>query len=493
MTTTEETKVTFTPTAEQQEIQKAFDTGGTLLIEAGAGTGKTTTLKMLARSTSKRILYIAYNKAIQVEASADFPQNVQCRTAHSLAYRSHAIPFKHRLNGPRVTAKDAAKVLDITEGFGDEDSYLSPVQIARIALDTVRRFCYSADDEINKRHVPQQPGTEAYSDSFKDTVVKHARKAWADINDKNGKLKFEHDHYLKMWALSKPKLNVEVVMLDEAQDANPVIAQVVNAQTHAQRIMVGDRNQAIYGWRGAVDAMSTFPADHVCYLQKSFRFGPAVAEEANKWLTLLSAELRIIGHDPIPSVIEPLEDLPKGAAVLCRTNAEVITQAMREQAKGNRVAIVGGANEIKKYAEAAIDLMSGKRTWHPELCAFPNWGAVQEYCRTEADAAGTMKMIVRLIDTYGPEAIIQVADSCVDESKADIIVSTSHKAKGREWDHVRIGNDFQPRTEDGKEVPPSRPEMMLAYVAVTRAKITLDNEGLAWVSKLFATVELTEA
>ena len=483
--------MTFTPTQEQQRIQEAFDTGGTLLIEAGAGTGKTTTLKMLARSTSKRILYIAYNKAIQVEAAAEFPENAQCRTAHSLAYRSHAIPFKHRLNGPRVTAKDAAKILNITEGFGDEDSYLSPVQVARIVLDTVRRFCHSADDTILSKHVPQQPGTEDFSDSFRSTVVRHAKAAWSDITNKNGRLKFEHDHYLKMWALSKPKLNFDVIMLDEAQDANPVIAQVVNAQTHAQRIMVGDRNQAIYGWRGAVDAMSTFPADHVCYLQKSFRFGTAVAEEANKWLTLLSAELRIVGHEPIPSVIQQLDDLPKGAAVLCRTNAEVITQAMREQANGKRVAIVGGAGEIQKYAEAAIDLMAGKKTWHPELCAFNNWAAVQEYCRNEADAAGTLKMIVRLIDTYGPEAIIQVAETCVDESKADVIISTSHKAKGREWDYVRIGMDFQPRTEDGREVPPSRPEMMLAYVAVTRAKIGLDNEGLAWVDKLFTA--LTEA
>jgi superfamily I DNA/RNA helicase len=79
----------------------------------------------------------------------------------------------------------------------------------------------------------------------------------------------------------------------------------------------------------------------------------------------------------------------------------------------------------------------------------------------------------------------------MSEKNADVIISTSHKAKGREWDYVRIGMDFQPRTEDGREVPPSRPEMMLAYVAVTRAKIGLDNEGLVWVDKLFAA--LTEA
>ena len=89
--------------------------------------------------------------------------------------------------------------------------------------------------------------------------------------------------------------------------------------------------------------------------------------------------------------------------------------------------------------------------------------------------------MVRMIDTHGVQAILDVCDASVSEDKADLIVSTAHKAKGREWDHVLIANDFKAPEEDAQ---PSRPEMMLAYVAVTRAKLTLDNRGLAWVNDL---------
>jgi superfamily II DNA or RNA helicase len=76
---------TLTPTAEQQAAVDAFTTGGTVVVHAGAGTGKTSTLRLLsaARSTAKG-LYLAYNKAIQTEAERSFPRNVDCRTAHSL-------------------------------------------------------------------------------------------------------------------------------------------------------------------------------------------------------------------------------------------------------------------------------------------------------------------------------------------------------------------------------------------------------------------------
>jgi hypothetical protein len=483
----------FIPTYEQVRIHDAFQTGESLVIDAGAGTGKTSTLEYLGRSTDRKGLYIAYNKSVQTKAAERFPTNVECRTAHSLAYKPAMallnINFKQmnaRLNGPVVTAAASASILGITEGMGNEDDdvYLSPSQLARLALETVENFCYSDDDTILERHVPKTAGTEFYFDAYRARVKGFAEKAWADLTSKNNRLAFQHDHYLKMWALTKPKLKFDFIMLDEAQDANPVIANVVNAQTHAQRIMVGDRCQSIYGWRGAVDAMSDFKADHRLVLQKSFRFGPAIAAEANKWLTMLNGPLRLEGHEPVGSVVAPINDMPHGGAILCRTNAAVMQNAIEHQRQGKHVAIVGGASAIKAYAKAAIDLMSGRRTDHSELCAFKSWADVQTYCREERDA-GQLKMIVNMIDTYGPQRIIEVATACTREDTADVIISTAHKAKGREWDYVQIATDFTPKKkDDGTEASLSRADMMLAYVSVTRAKKVLDNLGLAWVDDL---------
>jgi superfamily I DNA/RNA helicase len=64
-------------------------------------------------------------------------------------------------------------------------------------------------------------------------------------------------------------------------------------------------------------------------------------------------------------------------------------------------------------------------------------------------------------------------------SSADVVLSTAHKAKGREWDAVRISDDFMPTKErEGESV--SRSEAMLMYVAVTRAKNALDCSALSW-------------
>lgn len=52
--------------------------------------------------------------------------------------------------------------------------------------------------------------------------------------------------------------------------------------------MVGDSAQAIYGWRGARDIMTGFDGTRLT-LSQSFRFGPRLAEEANRWLRIAGA------------------------------------------------------------------------------------------------------------------------------------------------------------------------------------------------------------
>jgi superfamily I DNA/RNA helicase len=261
-------------------------------------------------------------------------------------------------------------------------------------------------------------------------------------------------------------------MVDEAQDTNPAFAGVI-ANQRCQVIMVGDESQAIYGWRGARDAMTGFNAPHVANLSQSFRFGQAVADVANVFLTMLDAPIRVKGLDSKPSKVEALDE---PSAVLTRTNAAAIEAAMDAAARGRSVAFVGkmGA-EIKSFADAADKLMSGKRVMHADLSAFKSWAEVQAYAAT--DEGRDLRMMVKLVDTYGTGTLRKVAEDSVREADADVVISTAHKSKGREWDHVKIGSDFAP-PEEGNG--PSRPELMLLYVAVTRAKLTLDAGALSW-------------
>jgi hypothetical protein len=478
----------FSPTSEQQAIVDAFQTGKDLVVEAGAGTGKTSTLKLLADSQpDKQGLYLAYNKAIQTEASDKFPDSCECRTGHSMAYRGilrdrdiDGPALMKRLKAPRVTSRQAVQFLGIpSAGFEiDPEHRLASWIVSRSALETVSRFCNSADDEITERHVPRVRGVE-YEDQmgYARYVVPFARKAWEDLQKPHGQLKFNHDHYLKIWALKRPQLDFDYILFDEAQDANPVIARVVEEQD-AQKVMVGDSCQAIYGWRGAEDAMTNFDVEHRLMLSQSFRFGEVVADTANKLLGLLEAPLRLSGFDQIDSQLESLEEPD---VILCRTNAAVIQYAMQAQKTEKRVAIVGGTGDLQVFVEDAEKLIneeSGVR--HADLVAFNNWQEVCEYA--SSDEGADLKIIVKLINEYGCYAILEVCRASVDEKNADIIVSTAHKAKGREWDKVKIAADFRRPQEEN--IMPSRAELMLMYVSVTRAREVLDYTGIEWIEEL---------
>jgi len=473
-----------TPTDEQRAITEAYRAGQNLVIEAGAGTGKTSTLRLLASAApDRRGVYVAYNRAIADDAKRSFPPNVTCATAHSLAFRAVGRAFAHRLRAPRMPAREVARQLAITKPIPlDRGQVLAPAQAARIAMDTVARFCHSAAAELGARHVPTVPGLDEpkVTAALREVVVPLARQAWVDLSRPDGRLRFAHDHYLKLWQLSGPRLPCEFVLLDEAQDANPVIADVVERQHHAQRILVGDRCQAIYGWRGAVDAMASFDADARLALSQSFRFGPAIAAEANKWLDLLGAPLRLRGFDQVASRVAPLD---RPAAVLCRTNAEAVTQLMAAADEGRQAALVGGGGDIRRLAEAAVSLRAGQGTDHPELFAFKSWGEVQDYAAQDTGGSD-LKVMVGLIDRHGPELVVETMDRLVPEQGADLVVSTAHKAKGREWPTVRIAADF--REPKGEQASVPRSEAMLAYVAVTRARQVLDNDGLAWLDRWLA-------
>ena len=476
-----------TPTHEQVRAADAFRAGRHLALQAGAGTGKTSTLRLLAAETKRRGHYLAFNKDIARDAAARFPSTVQCRTAHATAFAALGHRYSNRLNSPRQPAWKTGQALGILRSVRIGDHEISQRTLSHNVLRTVTRFCHSAESTLARHHVPRLRGLDAPADhrQFAELVLPFAAKAWADLQRPDqGVVRFEHDHYLKMWALTGPKIEADFLFLDEAQDTNPVLEQVFTAQRdHAQLIMVGDSAQAIYGWRGATDVMAGFDAEQLT-LTRSFRFGPQIADEANRWLALADAPIRLRGTTAIPAEVTSV-DHPD--AVLCRTNIGAMTEVMRLLGEGHRVALTRGGQQLAQLALAARDLKEGRRTHHPELVLFATWGDLQDY--SAYDPAGRdLQPFVDLVDTHGPDAILAAVSALAEETHADVTVSTAHKAKGREWPTVRIGHDFpQPKdTDPGARKADQVAEQVsdadarLAYVAVTRARHRLDLGGLAW-------------
>jgi superfamily I DNA/RNA helicase len=483
-----------TPTAEQTAATDAFRAGSHLVIQAGAGTGKTTTLAMLARTAQRQGRsgrYLAFNRAIARDAARTFPPEVSCGTAHALAYSTVGRQYQSRMNSPRQAGWRTGAALGIDDGMSVRIGArkVNNKALSYTVLRTVTRFCQSADNDLTAQHVPPLRGAESepLHEELAGLVLPYARKAWADLqHPDHGVVRFEHDHYLKMWALRAPVIPADFLLLDEAQDTNPVIEQVFTAQRdHAQLVLVGDSAQAIYGWRGARDVMAGFDGQRLG-LSRSFRFGPALAAEANRWLAIVNAPIRLTGS---PGPATELCPVAEPTAILCRSNVGAMVEVIRQLEAGRAVALAGGGEALRALARAAHDLEAGRRTFHPELMLFESWPELREYA--EFDPAGRdLLPLVDLIDEHGSSAVLRALDHLSPEENAQVTVSTAHRAKGREWASVRIAEDFtgpddlDERDEDGVPVPGpvDVDEARLAYVAVTRARSLLDIGGLAWIN-----------
>lgn len=479
----------FQPTGEQEKIRDHYRTGKPLAVTAGAGTGKTSTLVLLGEAAPARVRYIAFNKSIALEAERKFPKWVRCSTSHSLAFQAVGARFRDRLDNQRhMPAKEVARILRITGPLRLSERTLAPHRVARLVMETVAQFCYSADQEPNGAHVSRVKGIDSPADKavLREALVPLARRAWDDLCQPAGQLRYQHDYYLKWWQLTGAVIDADVLFVDECQDLNPVLEAIVAAQD-AQVIAVGDACQQLYGWRGATDALDRLGGGSRLALSQSFRFGPAVAGEANKWLGLLGADIRLTGTPEIPSRLG-IADAPK--AILARSNAGVMKQVIEQVGAGRKVAMpsprpgVPGGAEIERLAKAAISLKQGRGTDHPELMAFQTWGELQDYAANDPGGED-LSVLVDLIDEHTPEKILAMCARLVEERYAEVVVSTVHKAKGREWESVRITDFRRPGKDPDDEVAPLPPrdQMMTAYVAVTRAKVLLDRGPLSFVDE----------
>lgn len=123
---------------EEQEtiIRTKLKAGECAVINAYAGTGKTTTLQAYAEANpDERILYVCSNSETASQAKKRFPKNTECRTMHSLAYRQIGWFCRHKLGAPRA--------MDVIRELGVK----SP-NVAVCAINTVEGFL--ADGRVTK-------------------------------------------------------------------------------------------------------------------------------------------------------------------------------------------------------------------------------------------------------------------------------------------------------------------------------------------------------
>jgi hypothetical protein len=476
------------PTSEQAEAIEFFLKGGSLKINAYAGTGKTSTLVLLSHNTPKQGQYIAFNRSIVRDAKQKFPASVNCSTVHSLALKS--TPSKYRVAKDKlfgkINANQLVEILGIKKNWRiDKDHTLHPRSQAFLILETIRRFTHSMDFEATTEHVPRHgslvAAPEATISAVSEFAVKGARYVWARMQDENDPVPLGHDGYLKLWALSEPMISADFILLDEAQDTNPVVLGVLGRQT-AQMVYVGDKYQQIYEWRGAVNAMEKIDTDYTTFLTTSFRFGDTIAEAATRVLSNLGEKRPLRGNPKVQSRIGSVA----AHTILARTNASTITAIIEALDIDKRPHLVGGNAELMEMLRGVQDLKNSQPSTVADFFGFENWQQVVEFAKS--GEGEHLLTFVNLVESRGERQLMWALNRTVEEEQCDVVVSTAHKAKGCEWKTVRLMDDFlksRPKKVEAsatsfevqnneKNIGHDPSELRLFYVALTRAKSAID-------------------
>lgn len=455
-----------------------------IVVDAFAGCGKTTTAMGWAQARpNMQILYLCLNTANATEATEKFASMpwVKVMTTHALARRAIKPP-EHKVTSRwnQLLVMDQMKLRNGRE--------------ALLLMKVLTAFFNSADSEISRKHVMEVAKERDMSAQEMNNAEAYAKLAWRNMWSADSEVQMPHDAYLKKFALTAPSLPYQAIIFDEAQDANPVTLQIVQGQMKKikQILCIGDRHQAIYQFRGAVNAMEILAqkAAHF-YLSNTFRFGSKVAEIANLLLSELKQETT-----PINGLGTDAAWAAEKVAHLSRTNAELFRVAAERRGEG--IHWVGGAKNYR------IDLvMDAYHLWARERelindklmkTKFLGWDDYKGYSEDAAD--GEAKVLVKLVEEHGhntPQLIQDILDNEVEnEADASLILTTAHKSKGLEWDYVRIADDFEVLEEaegtlaDANTTKFPVGEVNLLYVAATRARkaVQVNTDTLEWIQKL---------
>lgn len=471
----------FTPTAQQLHVIDLVGLHDFVKIDAGAGAAKTSTLALCAERYVVPSLYLAFNKTMQTEAEHRFPSWVTTKTTHGQAYGIFGRQIHSKLSRPTGryenvcgTGSEVAKYFKIAAQETVMGKRITSNGIGQAVRETVNNFEYSADDKLLLRHVSYSALKKVAKEDHFDVgfysvvVLDYAKKLWALRTNIRSNILCTHDTYLKLYQLSKPDLSeYEIVYLDEAQDTNDCVLDIIKRQQKV--VFVGDQRQQIYGFRGSVNAMAKIDCA-TGYLTTSFRFGQEVADLANVILGK-SGEHGLKGWDKLTTEVfrrRDVMDLPQKHTRLYRTNAALLSDAVGLIGRGFSVNLEIDVKDFLRKLESAVELKAGNmsKVKHEDFLAYDDWKELEDEKPT-----GEIGRIYKIVESGNHYEVIGVLTSHKNVDNPDIIMTTAHKSKGREWDYVLLADDFPSAYDNqGGYVGLEEMEENLLYVAVTRAK-----------------------
>ncbi len=409
-------------------------------------THNTTTLYELTNAYPHlSFLYLSFGSELIKEAKSQFStDNTEAKTTHAfaLSHVRNTLNFGHRKNGlGNLMVHEIRNLLKIKN-----------YKVALLLKTIFTAYCHSQYDAINEVTVKallnedRSLRIDFMSEGLKPNQMStYMIMLWKLIAD--DKLTLSHDFYLKFFQLNihyyNEHINYDVIMLDEAQDSNNVTLSIFN-KFAGKKVIVGDKYQAIYGWRKATNVMEKIDADIDLALTTTFRFGQKVANGANNILQEVFGEKKTIV--PFFPTIEKKID---SECRITRTNAALIRELDHLSESDKLVKTVRKPSEIFSMSLSVYYFQLDKWKYKSEitekrLLQFKSTNEMKDHAKTMKDIE--LLIAIKLVDDYG-ERLLDLFDMAKinhrKRTNIDIFLTTAHTSKGKEWDQVTVADDFQ--------------------------------------------------
>lgn len=430
-------------TEEQKNIIK--NTDDLLVINACAGSGKTSTLLGIMKANKRRkILYIVFNASMKAEAEGKVRKygfyHVDVKTGHGLAYRHFG----------RMNSLGNVSYIDIANYF-EWGSSPGRRGYLRILYAHYKKYLQSSkrsiEDFIKWEEEELIPKLRTYiKNASAKMALEHMNKIWNGMED--GSIKMTHDFYLKYFHISnRIEDKYDIVLLDEAQDTNEIMLAIMNEKfPNARRIIVGDHNQAIYAWRGACNAMEVFEkldGAKKLSLTNSFRVGTNTANAANYIVNNkeeLALEMKGL-NDKQKLVSKVSKD--KRFTYLARTNAALFEYAVNNM---NQKFFFNSKVSFQILQEVyALYIGNTKSIKNPQLKEYMDFDSLKFHVEEDGIEEVEIKIAVKVVDKYKEDTIKhleQLEKNITKEDNADVILSTVHASKGLEYENILLADDY---------------------------------------------------
>ena len=469
----------FVPTLEQQDIFDHIRRGkSNLIVNAVAGSGKTTTIVQALGllDPNKSATFLAFNKSIAETLKRKAPTHVEVRTLHSLG-----LSFLRRDASIELQQDKYERLL---QGILSEDEYKAfgslVIKVYSLLNSELAAPLPSVTERIMEHFNIESEHLDAHSIS-KFAYLLDAASSKAI--EQSGIVSF--DELITIPARNSAICKTfDYVFVDECQDLNMAQIQFIMNCTgpDSVTVCVGDRNQSIYGFRGAnseaMDYMKAALYAEELPLTTCFRCPVSHLKLAQNIVPQISPRKDAPNGDVFNiSRSEFFDKVAEEDLVISRLNAPLLPLAFHLIQQGKRAAVKGRdigqsiisllQKEKGKSAEEAVSHLISSANKKVERLIKQNKTAQAAYVLDLCDCA------IFFIDQYETvEGAIPAVSELFRDDIAGIVLSSIHKAKGLEATRVFIIN-YHKMPLNVKSSWERQQEQNIMYVSLTRAKQTL--------------------